>query len=111
MILGRFSLQGLGIFGDPNKKPKLTLNGPATMTIRQGRVWNDPGALVDDDNDGVFNVYSGQPIDTSKPGAEYELSYNYTDSGGLKATTITRKVIIEPLSRGNNAISFLVTAG
>jgi hypothetical protein len=111
MIVGRWAPAGLGVFGDPNKRPELRLNGDATMTIRQGRVWYDPGALVIDDRDGPLTVYSGVPVDTSVGDVWYDLPYNYIDTGGLKAVEVIRRLYIEPLPRGNGAFNFIISAG
>lgn len=78
-----------------NTAPVITLNGSSSMSILVGDTFTDPGAIVDDEQDGnnipVTDI-SGS-VDTLTPGV-YTLTYNFTDSGSLPATPATRTVTV-----------------
>ncbi|MDA7753439.1 DUF5011 domain-containing protein [Pseudomonadales bacterium] len=106
-----FSLRGpcngILIIGDDgsgivtNTAPWIVIEGAATMMLNVGETWNDPGALVLDDEDGdlTANVIVTNPVDSSTPGS-YTMEYRVTDSGGLTSTVTRNVIVVQPLATG-----------
>ncbi len=76
--------------------PLITLIGSSQVSIISGAVYNDPGAYAQDLEDGEISgsiVVGGDTIDYDTPDT-YTITYNVTDSSGLAAKQVTRKVTI-----------------
>lgn len=76
--------------------PIITLNGEAITTVDLGVTYVDAGATAYDNVDGDLTsaiVTTGLPIDTNKSGVYY-VRYNVTDTAGLKALEVVRKVTV-----------------
>jgi formylglycine-generating enzyme required for sulfatase activity len=73
--------------------PVIILNGDQNITHFAGQEYYDANATWVDTEDGNGTVLANGNIDTNVPGV-YALSYNYTDSGGNVASTVTRTVIV-----------------
>jgi hypothetical protein len=84
-----------------NTAPRIVIEGAATMMLNVGETWNDPGALVLDDEDGdlTANVIVTNPVDSSTPGS-YTMEYRVTDSGGLTSTVTRNVIVVQPLATG-----------
>ncbi len=81
--------------------PLITLIGSSQVSIISGTVYNDPGAYAQDIEDGDISgliVIGGDTIDYDNPGT-YTITYNVTDSSGLAARQVTRKVTIVEASQ------------
>lgn len=77
-----------------NDQPVITLIGDATVDVKQGDGFADPGATAADAEDGDLTaqiVVGGDAVDTGTPGT-YVITYDVTDSGALAATQVTRTV-------------------
>jgi hypothetical protein len=77
-----------------NSAPVVTLVGQALVTITQGGVFTDEGAVSVDDVDGDIStgiVVAGS-VDTSTIGA-YQLTYTSTDSSG-NTSSVTRSISV-----------------
>lgn len=78
-----------------NYPPVITLLGDNPMTIVQGSVFTDPGAIANDPEDGDISskiIVSGR-VNTSIVG-KTTLTYAVTDSQGLLSTPVVRTVIV-----------------
>ena len=79
--------------------PMLELVGPSPLMWTAGQAWSDPGATASDLVDGNLNsfVSTSYPmfIPVGTPG-EFTVVYSldYTNSRGLRAANITRRVIV-----------------
>jgi Domain of unknown function. len=79
---------------DDTEKPVITLNGDATMNLKVGDTFTDPGATVTDNVDkDLVAVVSGDVVDTTKAGT-YVIKYDATDKAGNKADQKTRTVTV-----------------
>ena len=67
--------------------------GDASLTIEQGSVYIDEGAIAMDNIDGDLTtaIVVSNPVDTSIIGT-YTVTYNVTDAAGNMATEVTRTV-------------------
>jgi VCBS repeat-containing protein len=77
-----------------NDAPTINLVGNATIDIKEGDAFVDPGAVASDEEDGDISadiVVGGDAVDTGTPGA-YVITYDVSDSGGLAAVQVTRSV-------------------
>jgi len=74
--------------------PKITLNGPATITINQGEIYTEQGATVTDNIDADKEAKKSGTVDTSTV-KNYILTYSATDSAGNTAEPVTRTVIVQ----------------
>ena len=77
------------------EKPVITLIGDATMNLKVGDTFTDPGSTVEDnvDKDLEAVVTGLDELDTNKAGT-YTLKYNAEDKAGNKADEVTRTVIV-----------------
>ena len=81
---------------DDGVGPGLILNGDATVNLKVGDTFTDPGATATDDQDGSCTVeVSGGPVTTSAPGT-FNLSYTAFDVSGNASvpSSVTRTVIV-----------------
>jgi hypothetical protein len=75
--------------------PVIQLSGSASMSLNQGDIYNEPGAIVLDNVDnGLDSIISGN-VNTNVPGT-YTIKYNATDNAGNRAAEKTRTVTILP---------------
>ncbi len=93
--------------------PVLTLNGLASITIRQGQTFTDPGAVAQDacgDVDLTATILqSGGPVITDVPGS-YVLTYRVADAAGNTATAVRTVRVVKDESpiislKGDEAIT------
>ena len=73
--------------------PIITLNGDQNITHSAGQDYYDENATWVDTVDGNGTVIATGDVDTNVLGS-YVLSYNYTDSSGNAASTVTRTVTV-----------------
>ena len=73
--------------------PVLTIIGDENITHEAGQLYTDANASWSDHVDGSGLVTASGSVDVNTPGS-YVLSYDYTDSNGNAAITITRTVIV-----------------
>jgi len=83
------------IEGPDNAAPKIQLVGDATIQVTQGNVFQDPGTIATDPEDGDLTkkVQVDGSVDTQTPG-NYVLTYSVSDSQGKEAPTVTRTVTV-----------------
>ena len=77
-----------------NDAPVISLLGAATIDLRVGDAYTDPGATASDAEDGDISadiVLGGDVVDTASPG-NYVVTYDVTDSAGVAAPQVTRTV-------------------
>lgn len=75
--------------------PEISLNGEASVTIKEREKFDDPGAEASDDRDGDLSgqiVRSGY-VDIYRPGT-YMVTYTVSDAGGNQVQT-EREVVVE----------------
>ncbi len=84
---------------DDRTAPEITLLGNATMTIKAGNKFNDPGVTATDNVDGDITdkVQVSGAIDIYTPG-EYTIKYTVTDSYG-NTTEASRTLVVEKVSQ------------
>lgn len=77
------------------EKPVIELFGDATITIKVGDSYKEPGAVATDNVDGDITkkIKITGKVDTKKEG-EYTIKYTVSDKAGNKATA-ERKVIVQ----------------
>jgi hypothetical protein len=73
--------------------PVLTITGGQNISHEAGLVYSDANATWSDFIDGSGMVTASGGLDINTPG-DYVLSYNYTDSNGNAASTVTRTVTV-----------------
>ncbi|MDG1354948.1 MAG: DUF5011 domain-containing protein, partial [Opitutales bacterium] len=73
--------------------PVLTISGDQNITQEAGQVYLDANATWSDHVDGSGTVTASGSVDNNTPGS-YVLRYNYTDSIGNAANTVTRTVTV-----------------
>ena len=73
--------------------PVLTIIGDENITHEAGHLYTDSNANWSDHVDGSGLVTASGSVDTNVLGS-YVLSYNYTDSSGNAASTVTRTVTV-----------------
>ena len=73
--------------------PVLTIIGDENITHEAGELYTDANASWSDHVDGSGLVTASGSVDSNTPGT-YVLSYDYTDSNGNAASTITRTVTV-----------------
>eukprot|EP00966_Prymnesium_polylepis_P166311 3844305-Prymnesium_polylepis.1 len=84
-------------------KPRIALNGPATLTIERLSGYSDQGAeAFDYSSAGVkdeYNEYTSQIVTTNPVNHEvsgtYTVRYNVTDAHGNAADEVTRTVVVQ----------------
>lgn len=76
--------------------PTLTLNGAATMYLKQHEPFNDPGANAFDNIDGNINhkIQVSGSVDMATPGT-YILKYNVCDNSNNCAPELKRTVVVQ----------------
>jgi uncharacterized repeat protein (TIGR02543 family) len=75
--------------------PVIQLSGSASMSLNQGDIYNEPGAIVSDNVDiGLDSIISGN-VNTNVPGT-YTIKYNAIDNAGNRAAEKTRTVTVRP---------------
>lgn len=75
--------------------PVITLIGSASITLRVGDAYAEPGATAEDDFDGTVAVtVGGDAVDTGTPGL-YTVTYDAVDAAGNHASQVTRAVTVE----------------
>ena len=79
-----------------NTKPVITRIGASSVTVPFGAVYSDPGATAADAEDGDLTsaIIKTGTVDTGKAGL-YLITYSVSDSMGLAATKVTRKVTVK----------------
>ncbi|MFT6436722.1 MAG: hypothetical protein ACJAVI_004792 [Candidatus Azotimanducaceae bacterium] len=77
-----------------NTVPTITLAGPLEITIIEGGTFNDPGVIVNDDEDDILVPVVTGLLNTDLP-AIYVLTYTVTDSGGLSASVDRMVTVLE----------------
>jgi uncharacterized repeat protein (TIGR02543 family) len=78
-----------------NSPPIIQLSGSASMSLNQGDIYNEPGAIVLDNIDiGLNSIISGS-VNTNVPGT-YTVRYNAIDNAGNRAVEKTRTVTVRP---------------
>ena len=73
--------------------PVLTIIGDGNITHEAGQLYTDANASWSDHVDDSGLVSASGSVDVNTTGS-YVLSYNYTDSNGNAASTVTRTVIV-----------------
>ena len=73
--------------------PVITLNGDQNITHEAGQLYFDENATWSDYVDGTGTITATGIVDIDTPGS-YMLSYNYTDTSGNAASTVTRTVTV-----------------
>tara|TARA_B110000008_G_scaffold176154_1_gene175690 strand:+ start:322 stop:894 length:573 start_codon:yes stop_codon:yes gene_type:complete len=73
--------------------PVITLNGEASITIEQGTVYLDLGAIATDSVDGALDVSLSGTVEAEV--GEYTLTYTATDAGGNSASVDRTVTVIE----------------
>jgi len=73
--------------------PVISLRPPVSLTVFQNERFIDPGAIVEDNCDGIIPVAVLGTVDTSKAGV-YTLTYTARDSAGNDAFPLTRRVVV-----------------
>jgi hypothetical protein len=75
--------------------PIIILAGDQVMTLTEGDTYVEPGAVANDNVDGVVHVIiAGDSVDTSVPDTYY-VTYDAVDSAGNWAVQVVRTVIVE----------------
>ena len=77
--------------------PVITLIGDTNVTHEAGSDYTDLGATWNDAVDGNGTITGVGVVDDQVPGT-YTLTFDYTDSNGNAATTVTRTVVVEDTS-------------
>ena len=78
-----------------NSPPIIQLSGSASMSLNQGDIYNEPGAIVLDNIDiGLNSIISGN-VNTNVPGT-YTVRYNSIDNAGNRAAEKIRTVTVRP---------------
>jgi hypothetical protein len=78
--------------------PVITLTGDAVINITNGGVYNEQGAVWNDNVDGTgAAVVGGDTVQTNVDGS-YTVTYNYTDAAGNVAVEVTRTVNVTSVS-------------
>ena len=85
--------------------PEISLVGEAMLTVIEGEVFDDPGAVATDLVDGAVNVVAEGTIDAA-PG-DYTLTYTAIDSASNRQT-ITRTVTVKSANSNNSSNDLLV---
>ena len=78
-----------------NTKPVITLIGNSEINITIGTVYNDKGAIANDDRDGniTVNIQTISNVDTTTLGT-YRVTYNVSDAAGNEADSVIRTVVV-----------------
>ncbi len=81
-----------------NNVPVIVLNGDASIILNVGDAYSELGAVANDTEDGnnlpVTNITG--TVDTNVPG-NYQVTYNYIDSGALPAVAVIRNITVNAL--------------
>ena len=84
--------------------PVITLNGAERIVVYRSAPFTDPGATAQDLVDGNLSdsvIISGDIVDTSVAGV-YKISYDVTNSLGMKATQVKRIVYVLDANPNND---------
>jgi pimeloyl-ACP methyl ester carboxylesterase len=73
--------------------PVLTLNGPATLSLKKGSTYTEQGATVFDEGDPNCQVVITGTVNTAVVGT-YVRYYNATDASGNVAAQLTRTITV-----------------
>ena len=73
--------------------PVISLHGDANITHQSGNAYLDANASWSDLVDGMGVIVASGEVNASVPGT-YLLSFNYTDTSGNAAQTVTRTVVV-----------------
>ena len=73
--------------------PVISLNGDESVSHEAGQLYLDDNATWGDHVDGSESITATGSVDIDTPGS-YVLSYNYTDTSGNAASTVTRTVTV-----------------
>lgn len=73
--------------------PVIVLQGLPTVVVEVNRIYDEEGAIWTDAVDGTGFANTSTNLDLTTPGS-YTVYYDYTDSSGNVATTVTRNVIV-----------------
>jgi len=89
------------------QKPIITLLGDTTVTLTQGDVYSDPGAVAFDNVDGniTANIEVNSTVDTSSPGT-YTVTYSVSDAAGNAADEVVRTVMVQEDSVPDKVFAF-----
>ncbi|MDI3480130.1 MAG: trimeric autotransporter adhesin, partial [Rikenellaceae bacterium] len=72
--------------GDDTTKPVVTLKGASDTTIVLNSTWTDPGAIAEDDEDGVItDIQVTGTVNVNLTGT-YVITYSATDAAGNTGT-------------------------
>ena len=71
----------------------ISLNGDASVSHEAGQLYLDDNATWSDHVDGSESITATGSVDIDTPGT-YVLSYDYTDTSGNAASTVTRTVTV-----------------
>ena len=78
----------------------ISLNGDVSVTHEAGQLYLDENATWSDHVDGSGSITATGIVDIDTPGS-YVLSYNYTDTSGNAASTVTRTVTVVDTTAGD----------
>jgi len=90
--------------------PVVTLEGNATVSIREGSTYTDAGATAEDTKDGPLTASTSDTVDTNTIGT-YTITYTATDAAGNVGTAVrTVNVVanIAPVVTLNGASSITI---
>jgi len=78
-----------------SEAPVIILLGDASITVREGDVFNDLSANATDDVDGDLsaNIVVSNPVNIDQPDV-YQITYNVSDAAGNAATQVIREVTV-----------------
>lgn len=85
--------------------PEITLNGDASVTIKEREKFEDPGVKATDDRDGDLSgqVTRSGYVDIYRPGT-YTVTYTVADAGGNRAQAEREVVVEQVYSNPENSV-------
>lgn len=94
---GNATSVALGTFTYDITAPRIALLGQPRMLLTVGKTFTDPGVFALDamDTEIASRVTTTGTVNMTRAGL-YVLSYNTTDATGNKATSVDRKVVVQP---------------
>jgi arylsulfatase A-like enzyme len=105
LVSGNWEFEGIAgyVFAVSDEtKPVIKLDGRELLKIQQGVAFEDPGATVTDNDDGLITVVSTGVVDTAIPGT-YTIEYSAVDRALNEATIVKRTVIVNPSTVRNDS--------